>query len=101
LATKLHTCKATRAKQSPEADLGVSCVSSESFGKGPLLSRYSLPHTPHPSAFGGHPLPQGEREEKRRIRHLLLAHTTIMTGFSISSLNAPISSAPSAPSTAR
>ena len=29
------------------------------------------------------------------------AHTTIITGFSISALNAPISSAPSAPSTAR
>ena len=29
------------------------------------------------------------------------AHTTIITGFSISRLNAPISSAPSAPSTAR
>jgi hypothetical protein len=28
-------------------------------------------------------------------------HTTIITGFSISALNAPISSAPSAPSTAR
>ena len=31
----------------------------------------------------------------------LAAHTTIITGFSISFLNAPISSAPSAPSTAR
>src|SRR5712671_2166960 len=44
LATKLHTCKATRAKQSPERDLGVRCLGAESFGKGSLLLRYALAH---------------------------------------------------------
>jgi hypothetical protein len=61
-----------------------------------------LTHPPHPSAFGGHPLPQGERGRKRCVWHLSFSpHTIIITGFSISILNAPISSAPSAPSTAR
>src|SRR6266571_568742 len=47
-----------------------------------------------------------EREQRRAILRAVharsaAAHTTIITGFSISALNAPISSAPSAPSTAR
>jgi hypothetical protein len=40
-------------------------------------------------------------EEQSRILRRHYAHTIIITGFSISILNAPISSAPSAPSTAR
>jgi hypothetical protein len=28
----------------------------------PIRARLTPPSTPHPTSFGGHPLPQGERE---------------------------------------
>ena len=42
-----------------------------------------------------------DRSNRASLSLIAAAHTTIITGFSISVLNAPISSAPSAPSTAR
>ena len=64
LTAKLHTRQAARTKQSPERNLGVRRVRAQGLGEGSLRLRYSLTHPPHPSAFGGHPLPQGEREER-------------------------------------
>src|SRR5947209_18116014 len=45
--------------------------------------------------------PKGDVDARDKRGHDGSSHTTIITGFSISPLNAPISSAPSAPSTAR
>jgi hypothetical protein len=43
----------------------------------------------------------GPVRSSHACEYRVIAHTTIMTGFSIRRLNAPMSSAPSAPSTAR
>ena len=105
LASKLHACQTTRAKQFARSMISASVALARRVSR--QRSRFcfgtSLTHPPHPSAIRRPPSHHQAGGGKRGdVRHLSVpSHTIIITGFSISILNAPISSAPSAPSTAR
>lgn len=50
-----------------KSHFGISCPNTKRLGEAPHVTWYVLTHPPHPTAFGGHPLPRGEREERHHL----------------------------------